>query len=315
MELKEEYTLHPSVRVIEGVSGKIIVESPDGERLSLNSAMLPLKTLFQNLKQKKAPFQDLDELMADPRINDAMLKLVKDLAAKGILVNPDQDEFFSCDLHAMYEYVSDNAVRGEYHGYKRNRIAQVVGEGVIYNAARSLINKLGWAADENSDLDNTADAIKIVCADFENFTFFCEENGKSVKDEQITLYLWKSGARILLGPIVYPGETACFNCYRGRLESNVQFVDEFRDIIQYQGDSNTLSDNNDLITGISNSMLFRNLFFIFDKVPNLALPNTVYSMHLITGESKTQPVLKLPRCSVCGRAREDKLSRAVRDLL
>lgn len=312
--LNTSYILHSSARLIHGVAGKLIIETPDGERVSLNSDKLPLRELAHNFERGLPVREGIENFFSDPQVEKSVLKLIEKLRSQRILLEAkDHSDHFGCELHAMYDYVSNSVIRGDTNFITDKPLACVAGEGVIGDAARSLLDRLDWLASESDAQKNKP--LKVVCADVPDFDFFLEENKKSVDENQQVLFLWKDGAKVILGPIVNPGESACFNCYKGRLESNVQFVEEFREMTKKGSSEYQLRDENDFIKNTSNFLLQRILYFIFSKAPNLAMPNTLHSIHLVTGESKTQSVLKLPRCGVCGRGREELLNRAVRDLL
>jgi len=113
-----------------------------------------------------------------------------------------------------------------------------------------------------------------------------------------------------IGPIVIPGETACYECLRAR-ENAAMFELENRRAAQANLDIASVSyppllPQNMLTTAVSNAIRF----FSDLNPPN---PNTLQLVNLIAGTTSQHKVLEIPWCRVCG-SREELARMASRPL-
>jgi thiazole/oxazole-forming peptide maturase SagC family component len=103
-----------------------------------------------------------------------------------------------------------------------------------------------------------------------------------------------------LGPLVVPGETACFECLRGRQNSHLENPEIARaaEVVAFEGQS---------VVGYHPSMasmLGDIAAFELTKLYGGALPlrkvGTLIQVNLLQPSISSHKVLKLPRCFVCG---------------
>jgi bacteriocin biosynthesis cyclodehydratase domain-containing protein len=302
--------LHPLVHVVRVDDARTQLRLPDGEDLTLTTDGFPLpefldalRTGIQSLAQHplRATFDSYETH------RNLLLRMLRERHA---LIEGDHRQGPVDTLDMLLNYVSNRSMRAS--PLQRDAaLVSIVGTGVIADAARCVMGKTGQLANADTPI-----SLSIVCADFDNFSLFGAENEKMIERNVPVLFVWKSGARILLGPLVRPHQSACFHCYLERRASNTLFIDEFEALVgQRDIDAPPLDDSLGLIGGLVEFLLARHVKLIMDKVPNLVMPGNVYTYHLVSGTTQTHPVVKLPRCAVCGGAREDKLVHAVRDLL
>lgn len=309
---RENQVLHPLVHVVCVDETRTQIRLPDGEAITLTTDGFPLPEFLDALRSGTLSLAQ-HPLRATFDSYDAHRSLLlKWLHDRHALVEDGRRHGLVDTLDALLDYVSDRSMRTA-PLQREVAFVSVVGTGVVADAARRVMGKTGQLADENPDVPAS---LSIVCADFDNFSLFHAENEKAVERNLPVLFAWKSGARILLGPLVRPHQSACFHCYAERRISNTQFIDEFEALVgQNEDEAPALDDSLGLIGGLVEFLLARHVKLIMCKVVNLVLPGNIYAYHLVSGTTKTHPVVKLPRCAVCGSAREDKLVRAVRDLL
>jgi bacteriocin biosynthesis cyclodehydratase domain-containing protein len=310
--MADEYQfLHPLVHVVRIDETRTQLRLPDGESLTLTSDGFPLPEFLDALRTGTQSLGQHPLRATFDSYETHCNRLIEMLRERHALIEGDQRQGPVDTLHMLLNYVSDRSMRSS-PLQRDDGLVSVVGVGVIADAARCVMAKTGQLAKQ-------ADAfisLSIVCADFDDFSLFGAENEKMVERNMPVLFVWKSGARILLGPLVRPHQSACFHCYFERRASNTLFIDEFEALVgQRDIDAPPLDDSMGLIGGLVEFLLARHVKLIMDKVANLVMPGNVYTYHLVSGTTQTHPVVKLPRCAVCGGAREDKLVRAVRDLL
>lgn len=315
MNPNQNLHLHPSAHLIGLSDGRVQISMPDGDNLTFQSKNFPFMEFLQALRKGTGQL-DLDgagAAFADQ--NNTQDKIIRALTERGMLIATEESRQIDGTLMAIYDFVTRRAISGDVTRPAAGTLkVDVVGRGVIADAARKSLGKIDLlaAADEGRDQDK----LTLVCADFDNFSLFEEENRRCVDNGNPFSFIWKSGSRILVGPFVRPRQTACFHCYKERRESNIQFIEEFEAAVtQSESEAGELDDEIGILGGLVEFIVARHITFARNKVTSLVKPGEIYSFHLITGASKNHPVLKLPRCGVCGRGREDALSRAVRDLL
>lgn len=289
---------------------------PDGDNVTFQSKNYPFMEFLQALRQGTGQL-DLDgagALFADQ--NNTHEKIIRALTERGMLIAMEESQQINGTLMAVYDFVTRRAISaGDVKTPAAGTLkVDVVGKGVIADAARKSLAKIDLLASD--DAGQSGENLTLVCADFDNFPLFEQENRRCVADGKPFSFIWKSGSRILVGPFVRPRQTACFHCYKERRESNIQFIEEFEAAVtQSESEAGELDDGIGILGGLVEFIVARHITFARNKVTSLVKPGEIYSFHLVTGASKNHPVVKLPRCGVCGRGREDALARAVRDLL
>ena len=107
-----------------------------------------------------------------------------------------------------------------------------------------------------------------------------------------------------IGPTIIPKQLACWKCYDLRVKANVDHYEEYLAFDEYlrKSESNTvrfgyLLPSLDLIAGLTALEVIKDLSGL---TPPLTYGAQI-SVNLLTTEFDLHPVLKLPRCPVCGR--------------
>jgi bacteriocin biosynthesis cyclodehydratase domain-containing protein len=106
--------------------------------------------------------------------------------------------------------------------------------------------------------------------------------------------------RLEIGPTVIPHETACYRCYELRRVSNSPgFYDELelqRRLVENGGDLGTLN-----IT-LGADLLALEVVKSLTHFTSAATYGHVYVLDIVSLESHTRPLLRIPRCPDCGAA-------------
>ena len=106
-----------------------------------------------------------------------------------------------------------------------------------------------------------------------------------------------------VGPTVLPHETACFRCYTTRTRANADYPAElqaFEDQLREQGNPTEfgyMPSHIQILAGLASLEVVKDLSGL---TPPLTY-NAQLEINLLNMEFALHPVLKLPRCSVCGR--------------
>lgn len=110
-----------------------------------------------------------------------------------------------------------------------------------------------------------------------------------------------------VGPFIVPRETCCYECYRLRLKSNLDAYDEYVAFEKYvrEHEGRTASYGY-----LSQFPAILGEFVALEVVKHLTLlvpPETygsLFSINFMTLQARSHEVLKLPRCPVCGPAKD-----------
>ncbi len=194
---------------------------------------------------------------------------------------------------------------------------------------RLVIDGVGWLADRvraaagQAGLD-VADAagdiagagggprLLVAVADMIAYDHFSRVNADAVASGTPVMFLWREVARLVMGPLVLPGETACFECYRTRVRANMAFIGEFDALARWTPDSRR-PQSSAVSNGLAETLIARTLLFAAAQAWDLFEPGTIHSFDALSLETQRQPVLKVARCPVCSphAARPARSIRAI----
>ena len=112
-----------------------------------------------------------------------------------------------------------------------------------------------------------------------------------------------------VGPTIFPGETACFNCYREREMANISDPSRYQSYLQQMADQPDATQLR--LPGLGRMLAG---YLVMDLVNLLAFGTGFTSgrVFVVNGTRLSidcNDVLKLPRCQSCGKQRGDTVSR------
>jgi bacteriocin biosynthesis cyclodehydratase domain-containing protein len=314
MDTRTGLRVHPAAQIVDLGDGRVQVRVPDGDHVTLETRGLALAEHLTALKHGATTAELNLPGVLDEDQTAAWSKVLAALSERGLLVQQGE-ESPDDSLMSLFDYT---VRRNRNFNHKPPvpealRTVEVCGRGLIADAARACVKGLDLAPREPGH----APGLTFICCDHDDFDFCLAENAAALKTRSRISFLRKSGSRLLIGPIVIPYQTACFNCYCERLESNIEFIDEFEASVRPGENeaSERLRDGTGLLSGVVAFLLAHHLVFALDGVMGVVKPGEVHSFDLISAKTARHPILKLPRCRECGRAREGTLVRAVRDLM
>jgi bacteriocin biosynthesis cyclodehydratase domain-containing protein len=140
--------------------------------------------------------------------------------------------------------------------------------------------------------------IAVVCLDLRRVSLLRAVNGACLERKVPWISAHTVGSRSEVGPTVVPGDTACFACYEKRRESNddgYQEEAERAERLALQG-----LDTGRLAVEAADGILAAEVLKLAGGFSRPMTYGSVFFLDLITLESGLHPVLKIPRCRICG---------------
>lgn len=183
------------------------------------------------------------------------------------------------------------------------------GKGAFAREARSILEALGHEIHLNGQFGQ-AD-LAVVVGDEIDHAGFRQFNRDAVAVKAAAIFGVIDRQLLRIGPVVIPGETACFECHHHRLRSHVRFVDEF----DRRAEGRRLRPVEKAEPWLEARIAAALLAMVVSgfAADNLLVgrANEVIELDLLSIACERHPLLKLPRCPVCGPARAEALQHAV----
>lgn len=220
-------------------------------------------------------------------------QLVRSLAMSGIGeitavdVQPVGEDVLNCE--SWFEPRQEGLNRAEAAG----ALCREVNPGVHFHAIADHVSDA-----ERSEL-LAACGIAVLCPDHFNPAEYDEFNLAALASKTTWTSARLSGFELLIGPTIIPGETACYRCLESRLRSNVPDHSEYA-VVQEYLKSGRLREESLAITPGMGLLALEVLKAVTWFMPPATYAH-LFSLSLLTLQSKLHPVLKIPRCTACGR--------------
>jgi bacteriocin biosynthesis cyclodehydratase domain-containing protein len=181
----------------------------------------------------------------------------------------------------------------------------LVGNGALANECHEAMSALGL-----NFVDKDAD-LTLALSDVMDHASMRELNRGAIANRDTILFASLDRFNIRVGPLVVPGETACFECYHHRLRSQLHFQREFDARTERRHLIGGASAPSSVITRAGAALVCTSVIgFVFQHM-SLGRPNVLIEQDLLSNSLLSQPILKLPRCPVCGPGRTESLQRDV----
>jgi len=156
----------------------------------------------------------------------------------------------------------------------------------------------GFEKEKNSDLLKKAN-LTIVVGGKQNYGWFLKWNEMALREGVPVLYVEEDWTGGIVGPLVIPGETACYQCYVDRRQSN----DDNESVYQLMKEEKDFVGRN---TNFAPLVWFLASMVVMESIKFLSsylYPETLKGVFLVDGVNYRihfHPVLKLPYCERCG---------------
>jgi len=194
---------------------------------------------------------------------------------------------------------------------------RVIGDGLLRDAMRDALQQYGVGAIEMAGpgeigdftAPDAADAteVTVVALDTERPRLLEEINAWALRARAPWLLLAAGGFFARVGPVFVPCETACYVCYRARLDANVSSYDDYMRVmapIRAGRIDRARADDLDpaIATVVAGLAALEVVLFFAARVSELrpSLYGAFADYSLLTHTTTIHRVLKLPRCPACG---------------
>ena len=303
-------TLHPSLEVI----------SIDEHRIQL-LAVSDALTVDDNEQHVRTLIGLCDGTRTERQIRDSLNRrmdggeaLVEFLKSRSFIIDtklPSPDDFLN-----HLDYVSR---RSRAHSDDRrhgliNKSLQIAlhGRGHLFQATTAALTTLGHDVRFNvSECGDDACDIAVALGDRLDQERFRDLNRRFVERSPISLFAAIDRYRSRIGPLVIPGESACFECHHHRLRAHLQFTDEFDARARQSRDDDDSTHRPWLLARAASTTIAATVMgFVFEN-SRLGRPNLIVEQNFLTNEIGSHTLLKLPRCPACGPASGDSLQSAI----
>jgi len=196
------------------------------------------------------------------------------------------------------------------------RSIPVYGTGHLAAATRVEIARLGGDADSDDvDEECARPPLMVIVSDYENNTSFMAANQAALEQDGSVLFACIADTSIRLGPLVVPGETACFACFHHRLRANLSFREEFDAFLTQNEalDASGIDSNARIHARIGASLIVAQVLNFLHGATHQCVLNRTVEINPASLEVSCHAILRLPRCEVCGTTPDSSPPKAVRD--
>jgi bacteriocin biosynthesis cyclodehydratase domain-containing protein len=316
------YRLHPGVRIVPLGSDKFQLRGPD-VNLTVEDADGSVRSALEGSI-------GLENLEEKPGTEDGKLKrLAFHLNRRGLLVADERgqllgevadDALVTLDLlrcqHDMARKTADQTLL-------RNWQVQVIGAGQLARAAQSELSRLGVdvlaespiRAQFHAESASEQRLISVVCCDCEDHKMMRDANRELLQVGLRALYACVTSRGIRIGPVVIPGQTACYECFYQRLRNGMEFLDEFDAFVAHQHRlaQNGLGPPPALAASMGGALVALQAAKLHMRIGNDDVVAQIVELQLSPLELRSGEVLRLPRCGLCGAGRRDRHPQAIYD--
>jgi molybdopterin-synthase adenylyltransferase len=172
---------------------------------------------------------------------------------------------------------------------------------------------------------HTADSLKktigdcdllVVCEDDPAVKIFEVANEACLQNKITWLGVSFSGVQGVIGPLVIPGETPCYRCYKLRERGNATHVEEyasFEDYLRANPNHQVKQGSLRAFDSIIGSLAALEVVYALTNLSDPKSLGNLLVVDLLSFDVEAHPILRLPRCPVCSPTRE-KPKRKVYDI-
>lgn len=167
----------------------------------------------------------------------------------------------------------------------------------------ALLNQGEHSGQKTNDMKDALKEIDflLACQESAAFSFFETINEICLATRTRWMRVAIEGTTAYLGPTIVPFETACYNCYEGRLNSNLPGLPDFL-AYKSQVKSNHQSMDEGVFVPLWTLVASQTVIEVARILSGFSPPTTIgrfYEMSVSSPMPVGHPVLRLPRCPVC----------------
>jgi len=293
--------LNPGVTWVRVDDERLSLCFPDGQQVTFDSSADLIERALLEVQTQAAPdsADELDGVRAD---------LLDFLDKHGALSHAESENDWFMSHLAYVEAAAAQESR------QVSRRVSLRGSGWLRDLAADALGPIIPSTD--GELSGAPDTLAVAVSDWNDLEFFRRENERAVAAGQPITFIGRTGSEIITDQFVLPGATACFECYHRRLEFNVNFPAEFaayaRSASEREGSGERAESA--LARGMAEFLIRRHVLAATKRLSTLLEPATILAFDCMQLSVRRTPVLKVPRCRVCGR-RVGKPQKTIRDLV
>ena len=280
---------------------RVQLRVPDGQHLTFDQSADQLFDAFELLRSG-ASQAALDGLLGAELAGE----LVGLLTSRGLVGANDQRSQFQrlLDQHLTTGgWLIDAAPP---------RAAELIGEGRIAGLVRDAMNAdIPDRAPDRTFAPASA-TLLVAMSDTDSLTEMLGINRRAIAENRPVTFIRWDQRRLIVGPFVVPGESACLDCAAHRQRAASIHVDE---LVAWRraGSTHPPFEGGAVLDHFVMAVAMRHIQAILAGAHAIARPGAVTMIDPITLETVNAPVLRLPRCPSC-RPGSDRPQRSIRDL-
>lgn len=291
--------LHADALAIPVDTDRVQLRVPDGQHLTFDQAVDDLLRAFDLLRGGTGR-EELEAVLGF----DLAAELVDLLTTRGLVQDGVSDRSQFSRLLDQHLAVGGRLMDGD-----PPRSVAVVGAGRVANLIRDALEAEDGADGKAYD---PAGILLVVASDSDDIDALLIHNARAVTDGRpITFIRWDQ-RRLIVGPFVVPGETACLDCAAHRQRAASLHVDE---LLAWRSSSkrHPRFEGGEVLDAFVTAVAIRHIRAILAGANAVAAAGAISMVDPVSLESVTAPIVRLPRCPTC-RPSEDRPRRSVRDL-
>jgi len=285
------YFLNPLVYWIGvgGISNRVQIRSPDGRHITIDQNSADAVAFLQ-IASAGFRFEDLEHgferELAILLLDRSFLSLNK----PGTLSYSDRLLEFQAEIDRA-EGLKDFGEIGR---------IEVLGEGAIAGAVKNIVPANGVSTPLLALSQNEA-TLTIACSDYPAHDFFRDTNAKlfSSPSNGLLTFVYLDGPRVIIGPCVYPGVSACFECLHSRMFGNAIHHDETLAAASQPPSFTSLLSEDDFVIGFARHVIKRHVLGLIENSDILNAHDGAEVFDVLNFSREVVPALRLSKCPVC----------------
>ncbi len=305
------------VRIVPLVQGRVQIRTPC-DRLTIGrQAQLACELL--SLCNGTRRTEDVMTLLSERGYPEREIRVLFDLFTQAhILVAESgpagEDIIFDHTRHLVHRSLRLPRLHGNTPAV---RDVQVFGSGHLAAAVRVELLQLGIRSRAELNGAEKNPPLVIACSDYENGESFRDANRRAVEERSPILFACVAEMRLRIGPLVVPGETACYECFHQRLRAGLAFREEFDAYLAQNTTLDTAGTDSraGLYARLGATLVASQIVSYLLGATQYCLLELVVDIDPLGLEVTKSRVLRLPRCEVCGRNGHSAPVIAIRDWL
>jgi bacteriocin biosynthesis cyclodehydratase domain-containing protein len=306
----ELIAVHPVVSWLRIDAQRLQVRVPTGQHMTFDRHTDVIESLLTSLKTP----QTLEELHArfpaiEARSFSELLQFLRFMVIVAP-VRPGRVRWLLMDLMDYHARLTEVARTGVPDPFVRQIV--VLGEGPLARYTREVIAHEAVAA----ALGAVGSVLRIACVEREDIALLRRANREAVEAGELVTFVYWTGSHFVVGPLVVPKQSSCFECALVRRAGASKHVDEVRALVETPPESaHPIPHFDPMLEGLVRFAVGRHVSAVTRGLFQAAQPGHVEHWDPVDGSRRVTRVLKLPRCGVCSRHAAVRPPRAVRDFL